>query len=578
MSYVDAGIGKDLSAPLVAGIASFQNLVMRGWPGTYVLTFSLSGGEGLGFKVKPYELEVELRRCSPGEELDRTVAKERHHSSWTACAACPPNKYGLWNDSRRSLDNVTNASSYMELMDVMWNSTEQQMAECRPCPRNAECPGGAIVVPEPGLAVLSLVVNAMLVLFTAVTNFADGFDDDGDVDKLAAAATAAAAPTAGAKAAGGDSLGARNVDAAKERKAKVELGDVVKVVVLHLQYVVIVTRLNVDYPSIITRCQAVFSTITGAENYIVYNPTCLWPNRDSAGQAEVQLLAGILTPCAVVALSLAVWTISMALSRIEPHLNRPIEKADQKLGLWDQLTVVFMAAVFILFPSWAHTAFSTFACYRIDDGSGAFPDAQRATWLYGYWVRDMQAKCYDGRHLSFYVPIGVASVCIFCLAPPLTSFFIVRGMGERRLKEDHVRKVYGFLYKRYKERFIWWETVLQLETLALVAVEVLGRALVALLLLATFLVIAAVNISCSPLLSRLLVVMEFLSLVTLGLTITLSLFFTVGESLDPVIEGTLAGLIIVMNAGVILFYLSVLARRFWPALTDLLSPSAVVKE
>ncbi|EFJ43308.1 hypothetical protein VOLCADRAFT_96559 [Volvox carteri f. nagariensis] len=214
-------------------------------------------------------------------------------------------------------------------------------------------------------------------------------------------------------------------------------------------------------------------------------------------------------------------------------------QVDKAMSLVEQLGVVLMAAVFILYPSWAHAALSTFACYPIDGGEGPFPETQQAQWRHGYWLRNMQAMCYSGDHLHVYVPIGVVAVVVFCVLPPLVSFiFVWRVRG--RLEDAHVRKVYGFLYKRYKPRFIWWETVLQLETLILVSVEVLGRGLSvsyqALLLLAVFTVIALINVSCAPLLSRLLVIMEFMSLGTLSLTITLSLYFTVGDGLNPIAE------------------------------------------
>ncbi|GIL69547.1 hypothetical protein Vretifemale_478 [Volvox reticuliferus] len=239
------------------------------------------------------------------------------------------------------------------------------------------------------------------------------------------------------------------------------------------------------------------------------------------------------------------------------------------MSLREQLGVVLMAAVFVLYPSWAHAALSTFACYPIDDGEGPFSEAQQATWQYGYWVRNMQAMCYSGNHLRVYVPIGVAAVVVFCLLPPLMSFwFVWRVRG--RLDNTHVRKVYGFLYKRYKPRFIWWETILQLETLILVTVEVLGRGLnvsyQALLLLVVFTVIALINVSCAPLLSRMLVIMEFISLGTLSLTITLSLYFTIDDGLNPMAENALAILIITLNTSLIGFFLVVASRHFWPAI------------
>ncbi|GLC55873.1 hypothetical protein PLESTB_001038400 [Pleodorina starrii] len=630
------------------------------------------------------------------------------------------------------------------------------------------------------LGLISFFSSVILVLITTMTNLTEGF---------------------GEKKAKQQQQQQVQVQQAQTREARdpVELGDVVKVIVLHVQYLIIVTRLSVDYPSIIVRCQAVFSTITGAENYLVYSPSCLKPESDSGGQALIQWLAGILTPCAVAVVSMLLWTLrygyplrkvagealgngllsawaamrgacraaatwregrhlqnsrsdvqsvcgsegsavvlssskhlvahdptsmpspltisgggpvlqgttslpspeaqeggigvctvfsrdahvvafdgadaigtpaeaaapiagatamvslatpasptdpteaappqapvlptaasaalvvdldgvvgvvggqggygggpaqqvayyrhpySKAWHRKTPHRrSTAISKAafktlhklrtlavstqqssqatfhqvDKAMSLREQLGVVLMAAVFILYPSWANAALSTFACYPIDDGKGPFPQGQQATWRHGYWVRDMQTQCYSGTHLHVYVPIGVAAVLVFCLLPPLASFMFVWRV-RNRLEDTHVRKVYGFLYKRYKPRYIWWETALQLETLVLVTVEVLGRGLnvsyQALLLLAFFIFISLFNVSCAPLVSQLLVIMEYMSLGTLSLTITLSLYFTVDDGLSPAAQNTLAILIITLNVCLLVYFLYVASRHFWPS-------------
>lgn len=43
----------------------------------------------------------------------------------------------------------------------------------------------------------------------------------------------------------------------------------------------------------------------------------------------------------------------------------------------------------------------------------------QATWARGYWLRDLNQECFSGVHLALYVPIGVTSVLLFCLGPPL---------------------------------------------------------------------------------------------------------------------------------------------------------------
>ncbi|PNH00167.1 hypothetical protein TSOC_014029 [Tetrabaena socialis] len=81
------------------------------------------------------------------------------------------------------------------------------------------------------------------------------------------------------------------------------------VIITHIQYFIIVTRLNVDYPAIIGRCQSALSAITGAENYIAWSPTCLFPHLGSAGQSAVQMCFGFMIPCMAAVVVVVCWTI-----------------------------------------------------------------------------------------------------------------------------------------------------------------------------------------------------------------------------------------------------------------------------
>ncbi|KXZ47169.1 hypothetical protein GPECTOR_37g175 [Gonium pectorale] len=131
------------------------------------------------------------------------------------------------------------------------------------------------------------------------------------------------------------------------------------------------------------------------------------------------------------------------------RLISTLVRLDEAMGVRQQLGVVFIIAVFILYPGWAQAALSVFACYLIDDRSGPFPDRQQAAWRYGYWIRDMAQECYSGVHLSLYVPIGIAAVILVCLAPPAGSFALL-WFHRGKLTRTDIRRRYGFLYTRYK--------------------------------------------------------------------------------------------------------------------------------
>ncbi|KAG2489780.1 hypothetical protein HYH03_011730 [Edaphochlamys debaryana] len=237
---------------------------------------------------------------------------------------------------------------------------------------------------------------------------------------------------------------------------------------------------------------------------------------------------------------------------------------DTAVSLPTQLLMVTLIAMFVLYPALAQVSLSVFSCYLIDDGQGKLGSFERATWPWGYWVRDMNQQCYSATHAAVWVPVGVVAVCVFCLGPPLASL-VITFRRRRTLYEYHTVQTWGFLYKRYRPQYYWWASIQQLQTLTLVIVDVFGRALPvvqqALLLLVGFTAISLVSMACAPLRSRLLVVCEFLSLGVLSLTITLGLF-SIDRQISDESDDTILGVcILVANCLLILFYAFALVRQ-----------------
>ncbi|KAG2433150.1 hypothetical protein HYH02_012694 [Chlamydomonas schloesseri] len=233
-------------------------------------------------------------------------------------------------------------------------------------------------------------------------------------------------------------------------------------------------------------------------------------------------------------------------------------EVDVAIGLSSQLRMVVTTALTVLYAGWSQAALSVFACRTIDapGGSGPFGELQRATWPYGYWMRDLTQQCYAGPHAAAYVPIGITAVLAICVTPPLASFIMLWRV-RHKLDEPRTQAMYGFLYLRYKRRFFFWDPVVQLQTLALVAVDVFGRGLPvlqqSLLLLLGFNIIAAINMSTAPVRCRLLLVLEFLSLGVLSGTVTLGLFFVEPSQAPTGSHGAAIGVVILLLNSALLF-------------------------
>ncbi|KAG2500543.1 hypothetical protein HYH03_001318 [Edaphochlamys debaryana] len=249
---------------------------------------------------------------------------------------------------------------------------------------------------------------------------------------------------------------------------------------------------------------------------------------------------------------------------VMPQTPRAVIVAmDQSMPLPRQLGVVLLLASFVLYPGLVQTSLSLFACRRLDRGEGAYGGTQAATWGQGYWLRNMEQECYTGEHAAVYLPLGVVCVLLFCVAPPLVVFGLM-WRHRRTLDERRTMMLYGFLYRRYRPRFFFFEAVMMGEVLALVLVDVFARSMLedqqALLLLAVLTLIAMLNMGCSPLHARLLTAMSFISLGTLMLTITMGLYFTQPGELDQAAEDTIGALILLINAAVMVAYAALVAR------------------
>ncbi|KAG2493086.1 hypothetical protein HYH03_008749 [Edaphochlamys debaryana] len=224
---------------------------------------------------------------------------------------------------------------------------------------------------------------------------------------------------------------------------------------------------------------------------------------------------------------------------------------DRTLSLAQQLWIVAVIAVFVLFPSWASAAFSVFSCYTLDDASSGAEmqglEFAAASYARGYWSRNLNQECYTDSHMGLYVPLGIVFVIIFCAGPPVYNLVMLWRVRDK-LGDYQTQQVYGFMYSRYKAKFFWWDTVLLLETLALVAVDVFGGDLnvsyQALMLQLVLLLIAGINIVVEPIRSSTLRRIEFSSTSILAATIAFNMYYVVG-SVTLVDEGGGAAIAII---------------------------------
>ncbi|KAG2486976.1 hypothetical protein HYH03_014349 [Edaphochlamys debaryana] len=402
--------------PLYQGVAIWESVIFRGWAGSgYRLNVSVEVREVLSStvaEVTPSSVAVELLPCPLGSSIQAGPAARPDQAS---CQPCPSLQFSLWVDPRNSSMNAVESFSNTTLADVL------EKGVCHPCPSDAYCPGGAVVVPlagfwqsaanstlmhrcfsdaacapgsgtpaavntsssttsasarlvacqqawyasqPPGAAVVAALNASNATTTCLLWDAGPGYSPASSYPQLQCAegyggllcATCdpghhltssfdcQECPSQGATVV----LGALAFLATsalilftawttfqedymkQEAGQQVNASDKLAVLITHMQYLIIITRLNLGWPDIINRMTGALSALTGVST-LTFSPTCLFSGLDSAGQARVRYAWSFISPIMATALAMLVWTVrymfyNQALLR-RGGLTRPVGKA-----------------------------------------------------------------------------------------------------------------------------------------------------------------------------------------------------------------------------------------------------------
>jgi hypothetical protein len=141
-------------------------------------------------------------------------------------------------------------------------------------------------------------------------------------------------------------------------------------------------------------------------------------------------------------------------------------------GLWRKLRVAVLVVAFYAYPTLVKASLSFFACLSIDSKSKEpYPQYAVLNHTAGYWVQDIQQECFAGWHMDWALGFGVPAVVILCLNVQvcLCLFLVIK---KKSIANPGFREHYGFLYRNYTDRWVWWEAVWAAQTVLLTAVSV----------------------------------------------------------------------------------------------------------
>jgi predicted outer membrane repeat protein len=274
--------------------------------------------------------------------------------------------------------------------------------------------------------------------------------------------------------------------------------DFLKIMVRHVQYLVILSSIGLRWPSglafIFTAASYVFATAGGA-GFISLD--CLLPAQ-GLPFALKRSAAYLLAPAVIFLSALGTRLLLRAVHKLflelrltrcctlaeEQQQPRVPNSAGESYGT-SVLVIAFVASLVTLFsfyPSLVALSLSFFTCVPLDSkmeqqellsaGSEAHKRYAVANATYGYWVHDMQQPCWEGWHRAWALGLGIPCAFVFCIAVPVALGWVLVANKKLMQSPGMFRKCMGFLYHSYRGDKFYWEVINTLQLAVLVAIKV----------------------------------------------------------------------------------------------------------
>lgn len=413
-----------------------------------------------------------LTKCDRSIYLGRLPCLEGEYQGSATCQCCPEHQFGF----------------------------EANATYCYPCPEHAFCPGGLVILPKQGYyhsSERSAQMHACPIASSCLGNAKCARGYTGNLCGACAKGYGQTLPLRCGKCmASAHQFGVYIVLVSftvvlitvtvhftlQDNKAgdnAVRPSDLCKVLAQFLQYLVILGSMSVPWPRFMTW---VFSAATvvfggGASGQAMSLSLDCWlahfvPNNKVPLAVQRQLALVVVS----VAILLAVILLMSAV-----HIFKKVVRVWRRRGttcgagtlLWCKLRVAVLVVAFYAYPTLVKVSVNFFACLRIDDKESKqpYPKYYVLNHTSGYWVQDIQQECFSGWHKAWALSFGVLFSTILCVAVPV-SLWLFLFFKKKSVADPTFREHYGFLYRNFRDRWVWWEAIWAGQTVLLTAVSV----------------------------------------------------------------------------------------------------------
>ena len=235
-------------------------------------------------------------------------------------------------------------------------------------------------------------------------------------------------------------------------------GSIQKIFVNYLQVIAFAQAFPLRWPRFLEDLFAFQGAISTVGEHLL-SPDCLSDGTAAELFYSKQIMFAV-SPFIVVVLSFLFWFVKGCCSGVSFFAKR---KKVNDTTLKDKFVLTICTVMYLLFPTLCTQAFQMFHCRKV---ANEF-----------YLAADMEEVCYKGRHFQWMF-LGVAQLVLYVIGlPVLVLIFLRRNKymdGGDGLKKHATLVRYGLFYGAYKESTYYWEIVLTMRKILVVALSVFG--------------------------------------------------------------------------------------------------------
>lgn len=279
-----------------------------------------------------------------------------------------------------------------------------------------------------------------------------------------------------------------------------QIGPLLKMLLNYMQVMVLIMRFPIVWPKLLQDFLAIHEYAGGSgEQYMSVD--CL-----SSEPFFHKTIAMAVLPVILILLNMLIWSLIWIVHSL---WQRPI-------NLREKCTCSLIVSLFYIHPHLVRISLSCFVCVSIESEQ--------------MWLRVEQSiLCWDKQHSTMALAAALPTAIIWGLGiPALALFQLIR--LRKRLGEERLQAMIGFLYNGYQERYYYWEVVSITRKMIIAALcaftAPFSEVLQAMTLLLFLCGAALLQLRCSPLKLAELNRVELLSTVVLLLTAYSGLYFS----------------------------------------------------